>query len=63
MARTYEIDPRPDALGGGWKLRMLVDGQEAGGGVFPALAPVGDDEFDQAYQEALDVATDWLAVE
>lgn len=33
--RSYEIVPRPDDLGGGWKLTFLEDGQEAGGGVFP----------------------------
>ena len=34
MKRTYEIRPRPDDLAG-WKLILLEDGQEAGGGVFP----------------------------
>jgi hypothetical protein len=33
--RGYEISPRPPALGGGWKLTLLENGQEAGGGVFP----------------------------
>lgn len=33
--RSYEIVPRPADLGGGWKLTLLEDGQEAGGGVFP----------------------------
>lgn len=37
MDYTYEITPRPRELGGGWKLRMLEDGQEVGGGVFPAV--------------------------
>ncbi|MCY0853091.1 hypothetical protein [Cupriavidus sp. D39] len=32
----YEIDSRPTELGGGWRLRLFEDGQEAGGGVFPA---------------------------
>lgn len=36
MEYTYEITPRPRALGGGWKLSMLEDDQEVGGGVFPA---------------------------
>ncbi|MDN4056360.1 hypothetical protein QPK32_25155 [Massilia sp. YIM B02763] len=35
---TYEINPRPDELGGGWNLRMLHDGMEVGGGVFPVVA-------------------------
>lgn len=33
--RGFEIVPRPAGLGGGWKLILLEDGQEAGGGVFP----------------------------
>ena len=36
----YEIVPRPDRLGGGVRLRLLEDGAEVGGGVFPA----GDSE-------------------
>jgi hypothetical protein len=35
MARTYEILPRAAALGDGWRLRLLEDGEEVGGGVFP----------------------------
>jgi len=34
---TYEINPRPVELGGGWNLRLLEDGEEVGGGVFPAV--------------------------
>ena len=26
--RTYQIDPRPIALGGGWRLRLLDDDEE-----------------------------------
>lgn len=37
IAYTYEINPRPDELGGGWNLRMLQDGEEVGGGVFPVV--------------------------
>jgi hypothetical protein len=29
----YQIDPRPEALGGGWQLKLYE--VEAGGGVFP----------------------------
>lgn len=32
---SYEINPRPTELGGGWRLRLLEDGEEVGGGVFP----------------------------
>lgn len=35
MQYSYEITPRPAELGGGWRLRLLEDGQEVGGGVFP----------------------------
>lgn len=35
MKRTYEIQPRANNLGGGWKLTLLEDGEEAGGGAFP----------------------------
>lgn len=50
MTYTYEIMPRPARLGGGWRLRLLEDGVEVGGGIFL------DDEHDQAEM----VALDWL---
>lgn len=34
MKHSYEINPRSVELGGGWRLRLLEDGEEAGGGVF-----------------------------
>lgn len=37
MAYTYEINPRPAALGGGWQVRLLDEGEEVGGGVFPVV--------------------------
>ena len=37
MKHSYEINPRPVELGGGWQLRLLENGEEAGGGVFPIL--------------------------
>jgi hypothetical protein len=33
MKRTYEIHPQPDNLGGAWKLTLIEDGEEAGGGI------------------------------
>lgn len=33
---SYEITQRPAELGGGWRLRLLEDDTEVGGGVFPA---------------------------
>lgn len=58
MQYSYEITPRPTGLAGGWRLRLLEDGEEAGGGVFPvpAIEPTegmtwwnGMDEKDRAY--------------
>lgn len=38
MSRDYEITPRPAALGGGWKLRLVDEnGQDGGGGIFPVV--------------------------
>lgn len=54
----YQIDPRPETLGGGYRLRLLCDGSEVGGGVFPADADGSDAE---AYEEALAEASAWLA--
>jgi hypothetical protein len=60
MDYSYEITPRPVALGGGWRLRLLEDGQEVGGGVFPPVDGIDDPQealqaaFDDAEGEALD---------
>ena len=35
---SYTIVPRPSTLGGGWKLALLANGEEVGGGVFPLPA-------------------------
>jgi hypothetical protein len=51
MKRTYEIHSRPDHLGGGWNLKLLEDGQEAGGGAFPA--PRDDPHDGMAWWNAL----------
>jgi len=59
----YEIDPRPEVLGGGWRLRLIGLNEESGreeeygGGVFP-VEP-GVDEKD-AHADALQVGLDWL---
>jgi len=34
----YEITPRAAELGGGWRLMLIEDDLEVGGGVFPADA-------------------------
>lgn len=35
MKYGYEVLPRAAELGGGWRLRLLEDDIEVGGGVFP----------------------------
>jgi len=35
MEYSYEITPRPAEVGGGWRLQLLEDGAEVGGGAFP----------------------------
>jgi hypothetical protein len=35
MKFSYEITSRRDNLGGGWRLRLLEDGVEVGGDIFP----------------------------
>lgn len=57
IGRAYEIKRRPEALGGGWRLRLTEDGEERGGGVFPAI----DDETDKdSYQDALIEGEAWV---
>lgn len=58
MTRTYQIEPRPTELGGGWSLKLSENGEEMGGGVFPpVIAP--DHDFDEAYQNAIDEGEEW----
>lgn len=59
---TYEISPRSDALGGGWRLQLLEDGEEVGGGVFPPVEGQEDPEtaLQAAFDEATDTAFDWM---
>ena len=52
---SYQIAPRPETLGGGYRLRLLCDGAEVGGGVFPADATHAD-----AYEEAMAEASAWM---
>lgn len=45
----YEITPRKQSAGGGWRLQLFQGDVEVGGGVFPD------------YQDAIDEGEDWLA--
>jgi plasmid rolling circle replication initiator protein Rep len=60
--RSYEISPRAPELGGGWRLRLIEDGEEVGGGVFPPVADIEDAEqaFVSAFENAKAEATSWL---
>lgn len=53
MHHSFEISERPASVGGGWRMQLLEDGEEVGGGVFPP----GDDAYCDAYQEA----SEWLS--
>lgn len=62
---SYEINPRPTELGGGWRLRLLENGDEVGGGVFPlseyVTAENAEEAASYAYEDALAEASAWLA--
>lgn len=62
---SYEINSRPTELGGGWRLRLLEDGEEVGGGVFPlseyVTAENAEEAASYAYEDALAEASAWLA--
>ena len=63
MPFSYEITPRAVELGGGWQLRLLEDGVEVGGGVFPPVTDDFEDEKDAlqaAYDDAESEAYAWL---
>lgn len=60
MTRTYQIEPRPAELGGGWSLKLSENGEEMGGGVFPNVPTDDESDFDQAYQSAIDKGEDWI---
>lgn len=49
MKHTYEVEPRPEILGGGWRVRLLEDSEEVGGGVF------------DCFDDAQELAEDWIS--
>ena len=59
---SYRIEERPAALGGGWRLYLLEDGQEVGGGVFPPSegAESPSQAMFWAYNEAAEEAENWV---
>lgn len=54
---TYLINPRSDNVGGGYQLKLMENGQDVGGGVFPVTS---DTPPDEAYLQASDAAEVWL---
>jgi hypothetical protein len=60
--RTYQIDARPEAIGGGWKLALFEGTEEMGGGVFPPVPDTEAPGFDEAYQSALDEGEAWATL-
>ena len=63
MLFSYEITLHPVELGGGWRLRLLEDGVEVGGGVFPPVSgdfEDGKDALQAAYDDAESEAYAWL---
>lgn len=63
MTHTYEISPRPANLGGGYRLRLLEDGQEMGGGVFPISAYQDEENADNAaHADAQGQGEDWVSL-
>ncbi len=56
ILRSYDITPRPAELGGGWRLRLLENGEDVGGGVYPP----GDAER-AAYGDALQEGEAWAS--
>ena len=63
---SYQIDPRPLELGGGWRLRLIENGEEVGGGVFPLAEHMAEADgdlvmaLDLAHAAAEQVAREWL---
>lgn len=69
MSYEYHVTSRPQALGGGYRLQLLENGEEVGGGVFPGASFYPDQVDavvtglleDDAYIEAVEAGEDWLS--
>ena len=59
--RRLEISARPPELGGGWRLQLIEDGEEVGGGVFPSSPNDPDDV--ESHAEALATGLSWVKQE
>lgn len=53
MTHTYQIDPRSEDLGGGWKLRLLENGEQ--------VRVVNFEAGVCGYADAMDIAQAWLS--
>ena len=64
MQYSYEITLRPAELGGGWRLRLLQDSEEMGGGVFPIEQERADPQKGMSWWNAMSEAErgHWLKV-
>src|SRR5471032_724466 len=62
MPFRYEITPRPVDLGDGWRLRLLEDCEEVGGGVFPVAKDDPQQGVTWWNQLIEQVRAEWLAV-
>lgn len=62
MSLSFEIIPRLPEVGGGWRLRLLQDDVEVGGGIFPPSEHAENeaDALKLAYFDAEDEAYAWL---
>lgn len=62
MKYSYEIISRPVQLGGGWRLRLLEDEEEVGGGVFPPVEDIENTQLavQSAFDDAESEAYAWL---
>ena len=62
----YEVEPRPTAIGGGWRLHLIAEDPETGAevevgsGVFPTPAELEDGD---PHAEAMEIGAAWLALE
>jgi hypothetical protein len=58
----YGIEPRPETLGGGYRLRLIEAGEEVGGGVFPLDEYADEPEPEKAaFADAQAEGEAWLA--